>query len=156
MKEKKTIRKKKVSEEIKEHFLEFNLKAKNALLEKWKNLDEKLSKERNKKELILKDIRKKTIWNVNFGLLTYKRRRYFEPSTRTYRFLLDEELGIPKKAFVLPEDQKLAIKNFHKYRSYQEIADNVFNGYVSKMSIHNFIKRQKIKPDLGEKKKNSE
>ena len=129
---------------IKNHYDEQLSEVKIKLLEKLKLLDDKLLKSKSK-NLKVASFCKRTIWTPQTDLLTFSRRRYFDQRTKKYRYLLDEKLQIEKYKFVSKKHQKLALIHFASFRSYRDIAKIIFNGRVSKMSIHNFIKNYESK-----------
>ena len=123
---------------------------KRKVLKKLKRREEKLFKAKPK-NLKVKDIRRRRVWTP-WGDIWLSRRRYFDEVTKSYKYLLDEYLDLEGRNYVPIAYRSLAIQNFHSFKSYKEIAKNVYNGNVSKQSIHNFIKNNKIHRNWIKKK----
>ncbi len=128
-----------IEQNLQNHYQEYLTKCKQDLLQKWKQIDNHLLKTKNN-IWVMKDFKERTLWDPNLGLIIFKRRRYQNKITKKYKFFLDEHLGIPPKLLVLPLHRELALFYYQVFKSYKEIAFNVFGGEVSKMSIHRFIK----------------
>ena len=111
---------------------------KRRVLRKLERREQKLFKTKPK-NLEVKDIRRRRLWTP-WGDIWLSRRRYFDKANKSYRYLLDEYLELEGRNYVPIAYRALAIQNFHSFKSYKEIAKNIYNGSVSKQSIHNFIK----------------
>ncbi|NQZ65716.1 MAG: UPF0236 family protein [Mycoplasmatales bacterium] len=99
---------------LSKHYSKYLSQAKDGLIIKWKELDNKLY-EKKPKDLVGKDHRPKTIWTPYTDLFTFTRRRYFDKKKKTYRYLLD------KYKFISKHYQKLVIFNFEKFMDYKYI-----------------------------------
>ena len=141
--EKLTNNKNALSHKIEKRFLQAIIKEKEQIIAEWEKIDNQILKDRNKIWQV-KDFKERTIWNPQVGIIKFKRRRYVNKITKEHKFLLDEKLKIPKRIFILPEHRALALFYYRLYQSYKEISLHLFKGYVSKMSVHRFIKEQQI------------
>ncbi len=134
-----------IEKTLEDHFGKCIDKGRVDIVKQWEELDYQILKSR-KKVWMVKDIRERTIYTP-WGLLTFRRRRYQNKITKKYKFLLDEKLKLEKYKFVTCKYRKLALFYYKVFKSYKEIALNVYGGQVSKMSIHRFIEEQE--PEFG-------
>lgn len=128
-----------IEQNLETKYFEFLANHKDILLNEWKKLDDKLLKLKSK-DWVAKDFKERTLWDPHLGLFVFKRRRYINKVTKKHKFLLDEHLGLPKNKLIMPAHRELAVFYYQVFKSYKEIAYNVYQGEVSKMSIHRFIK----------------
>lgn len=116
-----------------------------------KDIDEELRKERPKGELENKDKRSK-YFLTRYGDIRYKRRRYKEKKTGSYRYLLDEKLNIKKDQRISSKRAQLEIylASISPYREAEE-QTALIGGYTRS---HEAIRQLLIKE--GEKIKRKE
>ena len=136
-------------------FKDFELKLEDSWREKLsKNVvkvleafDEELMKIRNKDRLKVQGIRKRTFVTV-FGEITYERRYYYDKKRDEYRYLVDEEINLPKYARVSNGIKMKALKMVRdlSYRKSAEKINDMTGGYISASSLHRWVQ------ELGEKK----
>lgn len=127
---------------LSEYEKEFKIEFRERINVRWKELDNKLFHENKNRNLISKGFAVRTIWTPEFDLITFKRRRYVDKVTGKTRYLLDEEIGLRPRQYVLPRYRELALFYYRVFQSYQEIASHVYQGRVTAMSVHRFIKEQ--------------
>ena len=112
---------------------------------KYFELDLKLFKNK-KPEYLSLGFRHRIIWSKN-GDMKLNRRRYVNKKTGKYHYLLDEHLGLEPRKYVVGSYRKLASKLFSEFKSYKDIAKNVFNGDVTKQAVYSFIKENNVSFD---------
>lgn len=121
---------------------EFNVENRERIILRWQELDNKLLASKKDKNLICKGFAPRTIWTPQFDLIIFRRRHYVHKVTGETKYLLDEEIGLKPRHFILPSYRELALFYYRVFQSYQEIASHVYQGRVTAMSVHRFIKEQ--------------
>lgn len=105
--------------------------------------DLELAATRRKSLLIIKKVQRSIL--TSCGLITFKRRYYYDEENERYLYLLDSILKIPKYSR-LSEELKLRIINSLDHLSYSDAGkDNLPNGFeISAVTVFNILNKASI------------
>lgn len=117
--------------------------SKQLIIEKIQNLDRKLYFYIDKKRFTLIKIVPRTIL-TSAGIITFKRRYYYDEIERNYIYLLDNQLGIPKN-IRMSNELILRIFDLSSIMTYSEVGKHLSNEFeLSKFTIWRTIKSIEI------------